>query len=164
MRQGTGGVARPGSVQHVLASFDCDEPVIDEWLKKRALSNHLVGASRTFVIADPEHHVLGFYALAAGAVAHQHATGAVKRNMPDPIPVVVLARLAIDRRAQGMRLGGALLKDAVHRSVSVAADTGVRALLVHALNDAAKEFYLHYGFQVSPAQPLTLMLRIASLR
>ena len=150
--------------EHVLTGFDCGEPAIDEWLKRRALSKHLMGASRTFVIADPEHRVLGFYALAAGAVAHQQATGAIKRNMPDPIPVMVLARLAIDRRAQGMRLGGALLKDAVQRSVSVAVDTGVRALLVHAVNDAAKEFYLHYGFQVSPAQPLTLMLRISSLK
>lgn len=155
------GAPEPLTSEHALTGFDCGESALDEWLTRRASSNHLMGASRTFVIADSERRVLGYYALAAGAVAHQQATGAIKRNMPDPIPVMVLARLAIDRRAQGMRLGGALLKDAVQRSVGVAHDTGVRALLVHALNDAAKRFYEHYGFQASPTHPMTLMLRIS---
>ena len=154
----------PLAAEHQLDDFDCGEPVLNDWLKRRALANHLMGASRTFVIADPAHRVLGYYALAAGAVAHQQATGSIRRNMPDPIPVMVLARLAIDRRAQGMHLGGALLKDAVQRSFSVAHDTGVRALLVHALNDAARKFYEHYGFQASPAHPMTLMLRISVVK
>ena len=153
----------PLAAGHDFADFDCGEAVLDDWLKHRALANHLSGASRTFVVTDGEHRVLGYYALAAGAVAHHEATGAVRRNMPDPIPVMVLARLAVDRKAQGRHLGAALLRDAVLRSVAVAQDTGVRALLVHALNETAKRFYEHYGFQPSPVHPLTLMMRLSSL-
>lgn len=88
------------------------------------------------------------------------ATSGVRRNMPDPIPVMVLARLAVARPAQGLQLGGALLQDAVHRAVAVSQNAGVRAVLVHALHDNAKRFYEHYGFRESPLHPMTLMLRI----
>ncbi|MCL2871530.1 MAG: GNAT family N-acetyltransferase [Betaproteobacteria bacterium] len=145
---------------HQLDGFACGEVTLDEWLKRRALVNQLSGASRTFVVTDLDQHVLGYYAIAAGAVSHQTVTRAVRRNMPDPIPVMVLARLAVDRRAQGIKLGGALLQDAVNRVVAVSQSVGVRALLVHALHDRAKEFYEHYGFQASPLHPLTLMLRL----
>ncbi len=96
----------------------------------------------------------------AGAVAHEQATGAIRRNMPDPVPVMVLARRAVDRQAQGLQLGGALLRDAVLRSTRVAQDAGVRALLVHALHDRAAQFYRHYGFQPSTTHAMTLMLRL----
>jgi GNAT superfamily N-acetyltransferase len=102
--------------------------------------------------------------MAAGAVSHQMATSSVRRKMPDPIPVMVLARLAVDRRAQGMHLGAAMLQDAVNRAVAVSQNAGVRALLVHALNDRAKQFYEHYGFRASPVHPMTLMLRLASVK
>ncbi len=98
--------------------------------------------------------------MAAGAVSHQMATSSVRRNMPDPVPVMVLARLAVDQRAQGIKLGASLLQDAVKRAVVVSQNAGVRALLVHALHDRAKQFYEYYGFQVSPANPMTLMLRL----
>ena len=101
----------------------------------RALTNPLSGASRTFVVADPHGRVFGYYAMAAGAVSHQAATSSVRRNMPDPVPVMVLARLAVDQRAQGIQLGAALLQDAVHRAVAVSLNAGVRALLVHALHE-----------------------------
>lgn len=101
---------------------------------------------------------MGYYAMAAGAVAHQLATGGVRRNMPDPIPVIVLGRLAVDRHAQGIKLGGALLRDAVARAITVSQSAGVRALLVHAINERARQFYEHYGFQASPLNPMTLML------
>jgi GNAT superfamily N-acetyltransferase len=143
---------------HLLAGFDCGEPSLDDWLKRRALTNHLNGASRTFVVVNPDRCVLGYYALAVGAIAHQEATSAVRRNMPDPVPVMVLARLAVDARAQGIKLGAALLQDAVARVQSVAENTGVRALLVHALNERARQFYEHYGFRVSPVHPMILML------
>ncbi|MEX3556218.1 MAG: GNAT family N-acetyltransferase [Burkholderia gladioli] len=143
---------------HRLDGFNCGEPSLDDWLKRRALANHLNGASRTFVVTDSEQCVLGYYALAAGAVAHQEATSAIRRNMPDPVPVMVLARLAVDARAQGIKLGAALLQDAVARVQTVAENAGVRALLVHALNDRAKQFYEHYGFRESPVHPMTLML------
>ena len=156
--------AEPLAPHHRLEGFSCGEPLLDEWLKRRALANQLSGASRTFVSVDATDAVLGYYALAVGAVAHQAATRSIRHNMPDPVPVVVLARLAVDTRAQGIRLGAALLQDAVRRAMAVAQNAGVRALLVHALNDHAHRFYTHYGFQASPAHPLTLMLRLTNTR
>lgn len=145
---------------HVLNDFDCGEPLLNDWLKRRALANQARGASRTFVVVDNRKRVIGYYALSAGAVAHRDSTGAVRRNMPDPIPVIVLARLAVDRNAHGKQLGGALLRDAVSRALSVSENAGVRALLVHALHEKAKAFYRHYGFEESPMDPMTLMLRL----
>ena len=152
------GAPQPLTARHLLDTFDCGEPSLDEWLKRRALANQLGGASRTFVVADAEDRVVGYYSLAAGAVSRNLATGGVRRNMPDPVPVLVLARLAVERQAQGMQLGAGLLQDAVNRAVSVSHNAGVRALLVHALDDKAKQFYLHYGFVESPVHPFTLML------
>ncbi len=145
---------------HQVNSFACGESVLDEWLKRRALGNQTSGASRTFVVTTNEREVMGYYALAAGAVAHQDATRPIRQNMPDPVPVMVLARLAVDARAQGVKLGAALLRDALQRCVLVSQNTGVRAMLVHALNDRARQFYEHYGFKESPAHPMTLMLRL----
>lgn len=153
----------PLAAAHLLADFECGEASLDEWIKRRAWGNQQSGASRTFVVADNDGRVWGYYAMAAGAVSHQTATGSVRRNMPDPIPVMVLARLAVDRRAQGTRLGAALLQDAVNRAVAVSHNAGVRALLVHSLDDRAKRFYEHYGFQESPQHPMTLMLRLNTI-
>jgi predicted N-acetyltransferase YhbS len=150
--------------EHQIDAFDCGEPMLDEWLRKRALGNQSSGASRTFVVADDTGRVMGYYALAAGAVAHGTATSAVRRNMPDPVPVLVLGRLAVDRQAQGMQLGAALLQDAVKRAMTVSADAGVRALLVHALSESAKRFYERYGFQASTAHSMTLMMRLSAPR
>ncbi|CAI07230.1 GNAT family N-acetyltransferase [Aromatoleum aromaticum] len=155
---------QPLAATHLLDEFASGETCLDEWLKRRALSNQLSGASRTFVVTDQEQHVFGYYAMAAGAVSHQMATGGVRRNMPDPIPVMVLARLAIDDRVQGIKLGAALLQDAVNRAVAVSQNAGVRALLVHALHEHAKQFYEHYGFQESPQHPMTLMLRLNTVK
>ncbi|NRQ43096.1 GNAT family N-acetyltransferase [Rheinheimera sp. YQF-2] len=155
---------QPLTVNHLLDSFSCGETELDNWLKKRAMANQLRGASRTFVVTDRQNTVLGYYALAAGAVALQAATANVRRNMPDPVPVLVLARLAVDRRAQGIKLGAGLLQDAVQRAVNVSQNTGVRALLVHALNARAKQFYQYYGFAESPLNPLVLMLRLTSTK
>jgi GNAT superfamily N-acetyltransferase len=154
------GPPEPLSPAHHTEEFACGEVALDDWLKRRALANQLSGASRTFVVFDSHAQVRGYYALAAGAVSHQIATGSVRRNMPDPIPVMVLARLAVDRQAQGRQLGGALLQDAVNRTIAVSRDAGVRALLVHALHDSARRFYEHYGFEASPVHALTLMLRL----
>ncbi len=155
---------QPLLAAHRLDEFSCGEPLLDEWLKRRALPNQLSGASRTFVVADADLRVSGYYAMAAGAVSHQAATSAVRRNMPDPVPVMVLARLAVDHRAQGRQLGGALLQDAVNRAITVSQHTGVRAILVHALHDRARQFYEHYGFQASSLHPMTLMLRLTTVK
>ena len=149
----------PLAATHILDDFACGEASLDEWLKRRALTNHLSGASRTFVVTDKEGRVRGYYAMAAGAVSHQAANSNVRRNMPDPVPVMVLARLAVDHRAQNIKLGASLLQDAVGRAVSVSQNAGVRALLVH-----AKRFYAHYGFQESPQHPLKLMLRLNTVK
>jgi predicted N-acetyltransferase YhbS len=151
---------QPLTADHQLNTFNCGETSLDEWLKRRALLNQSNGASRTFVVVDESQLVMGYYALAAGAVHHQDATRSIRQNMPDPIPVMVLARLAVDIRTQGMQLGAGLLRNAVDRSLAVAKNTGVRALLVHALHERAKQFYLYFGFQASPVHPLTLMLRL----
>ena len=151
---------QPLTADHQLNTFNCGETSLDEWLKRRALLNQSNGASRTFVVVYENQLAMGYYALAAGAVHHQDATRSIRQNMPDPIPVMVLARLAVDIRTQGMQLGAGLLRDAVDRSLAVAKNTGVRALLVHALHERAKEFYLYFGFQASPVHPLTLMLRL----
>ena len=138
--------------------------MLDDWLKRRALANQSGGASRSFVVTGEGGRVHGYYAMAAGAVSPQLATSGVRRNMPDPVPVMVLARLAVDRRAQGLHLGAALLQDAVNRTVAVSQNAGVRALLVHALHEKARQFYEHYGFQPSPTHPMTLMLRLSSVK
>lgn len=155
---------QPLAATHRLNDFACGEQVLDDWLKRRAMNNQLSGASRTFVVLDAENRVRGFYALAAGAVSLQQASSAVRRNMPDPVPVMVLGRLAVDRRVQGGGLGAAMLQDAVGRAIAVARNAGVRALLVHALHEPARQFYMHYGFQESPQNPMTLMLRLNAFK
>ena len=152
------------AASHRLDDFECGEAVLDEWLKRRALANQFSGASRSFVVTDQDGCVCGYYAMAAGAVSHQLATSGVRRNMPDPVPVMVLARLAVDQKAQGLHLGVALLQDAINRAVAVAQNAGVRAILVHALHEKAKSFYEYYGFQPSPMHPMTLMLRLSSVK
>ncbi len=116
------------------------------------------------MVVDEENRVRGFYALAAGAVSHQLATSSVRRNMPDPVPVMVLGRLAVDRRVQGNKLGAAMLQDAVNRAIAVSRNAGVRALLVHALHAHARQFYEHYGFQESPQHSMTLMLCLSGVK
>lgn len=151
---------QPLSARHRIDEFDCGEPSLNDWLQRRALPNQLAGATRTFVVETAEGRVAGYYALTAGAVSRNATTSPVRRNMPSPVPVLVLARLAVDRRMQGRHLGAALLQDAVKRALSVSQDAGVRALLVHALDDRAKAFYRHYGFGESPLHPLTMMLSL----
>ena len=158
------GSPQPLAATHLLDDFECGEAVLDDWLKRRALANQSTGASRTFVVTDEGGHVRGYYAMAAGAVSHQLATSSARRNMPDPVPVMVLARLAVDRRAPGIHLGAALLRDAVCRAVAVSENAGVRALLVHALHEKARQFYEHFGFQPSPTHPMTLMLRLGHVK
>ena len=145
---------------HRLDDFECGEAELDDWLQRRALVNQLGGASRTFVVADADNIVRGYYALAAGAISHGLALGKVKRNMPDPVPAIILGRLAVDQLAQGLGLGGDLLMDAVRRVVGISEQAGVRTILVHALHEQAQRFYEHFGFERSPLQPLVLMLRL----
>lgn len=145
---------------HDLSQFTCGEPALDDWLRRRAIPNEANGSSRTYVVAVGR-RVVGYYALANGAVTHAEAPGRIKRNMPDPVPVIVLGRLAVDQNFQGQGIGTGLLRDAVLRTVQAAEIAGIRAILVHALSEAAKGFYERYGFVASPVDPLSLMITVA---
>jgi len=105
--------------------------------------------------------VVGYYALAAGAAGHTQVSGRMRRNMPDPVPVMVIGRLAIDTRFQGRGIGSSLLRDAVLRTLRAAEIAGIRAILVHAISENAKRFYEKYGFIASPVDPMTLMITVA---
>jgi len=152
----------PLSEHHRLVGFVCEEPTLADWLKKRALKNQLEGASRTFVVCDGA-DVIGYYALAVGAVSHVTAPGSVRRNMPDPIPVMVLGRLAVHSEWANQGIGRGLLKNALLRTVRIARDAGIRAMLCHAISSKAKQFYVKQGFVESPIDELTMMLNIAKL-
>ena len=149
----------PITTAHNVESFACGVPVLDEWLKRRALKNESSGASRTFVVCS-DGQVIGYYALATGSVGHRNTPGKLRRNMPDPIPVIVLGRLAIDERWQHAGLGRSLLRDAILRTLSVSQQAGVKALLVHTLSEDAKQFYLRNGFLESPLDPMTLIISL----
>lgn len=149
--------------RHIFDTFDCGVPALDEWLKRRARANAKDGASRTYVACDGS-QVIGYFALAAGAVEVAAAPGRFRRNMPDPIPVVVLARLAVDRSQHGKGLGRALFRDAALRVLQAADIIGVRGLLVDAISDEAQSFYLSLGMIVSPLDFMTLMITLADLR
>lgn len=153
----------PLAAHHNTDIFICGVNSLDRWLKQRALKNQLTGASRTFVVCDGD-RVLAYYALASSAVAAEVASGCLRRNMPDPIPVVVLGRLAIDQSLQGQGIGRALVRDACLRVMAAADVIGIRGMLVHALSSEAQAFYEHVGFEPSPLEPMTLMATLADVR
>jgi len=145
---------------HDLSEFDCGEPPLNDWLQRRALQNEESGASRSYVVGAGK-RVVGYYALAVGAVAHNEAPGRVRRNMPDPVPVMIVGRLAIHKDFQGTRIGPGLLRDAVLRTLQAAEIAGIRAILVHAISERARQFYEDCGFVPSPMDPMTLMITVA---
>ena len=144
---------------HQIDHFDSGNSQLNDWLKKRALKNELPGASRTYVVCTGN-VVVGYYCLANGAVAQTIATGRVLRNMPDPIPVMVIGRLAVDRNWQGKGIGRGLLRDAILRTLNVAEIAGIRAIIVHTISQEAKQFYESCGFTASPIDSMTMMVTI----
>jgi predicted N-acetyltransferase YhbS len=149
--------------QHELDAFHSGEPSLDDWLKKRARANQAGGASRVFVVCQ-ENRAVAYYALSSASIKTALAPGRFKRNMPDPIPVVLLGRLAIDLDYQRKGLGRSMVRDAAMR-VSQAADTiGVRGIVVHAISDDARKFYLALGFSECPDEPMMLVVLLADLR
>jgi GNAT superfamily N-acetyltransferase len=162
---GTDVVAAPEPLapDHELDAFESGVATLDEWLQRRARRNEADGASRTFVICTGR-RVVGYYSLAAGSVLHTVATGKIRRNMPDPVPALLLARLAVDRAWHGKGLGADLLSNAVLRVIGAAETIGVRAILVHAISNDAKAFYEKHGFRSSPIEPMTLMVTIDEAR
>lgn len=150
----------PLSDAHRLDDFECTDQELTKWLMERARQNHASGASKCFVVCDEQHNVVGYYALAAGSVSHENVPSRIRRNMPDPIPVTVLGRLAVHQDWIGQGVGQGLLKDAVLRTLQAAEHMGMRALLCHAIDEDAKRFYLKHGFIESPTHPMTVMLSL----
>lgn len=154
---------QPISEHDHIGNFDSGVPVLDEWLKRRARANQASGASRTYVVCEGQ-RVVGYYAVASGAVAVETALSRLRRNMPDPVPVVVLGRLAVDRSLRKLGLGRALMRDAAMRVCQASEVIGIRGILVHAISPEAKAFYLAVGFEASPVEPMTLMATLADIQ
>ncbi len=148
---------------HQLELFDSGVVTLDQWLKNRALKNNFTGASKTYVVCN-ENRVLAYYSLAASAIVINSAPGHFKRNMPNPIPVIVLGRLAVDQRLQRKGIGRALVQDAALRVIQAADLIGVRGMIIHALSGEAKSFYETIGFEPSPLDPMLLMATLADLK
>ena len=149
---------------HDVAEFDCGKhPSLTQWLKRFARMNQASGDSRTYVV-HRRLAVVGYYSLAPGSVSRKEATVRASKSAPEPIPIVLLARLAVDKREQGQGLGSALLKDALHRAYAGAEIIGGRAILVHAIDGEAATFYRRFGFESCPGLELHLMLLMKDVR
>lgn len=148
---------------HDLADFDCGVPSLDDWLQRRALRNQASGASRCFVVAEGT-RVIGSYTLSAGVIERAAVPGRLRRQTPESLPVLLLGRMAVDRRWHNRGIGQGMLRDALLRAVAISTEAGVFAVLVHALSDSARQFYLSRGFVESPLRPMTLMMTLATVR
>ncbi len=156
----------PINVDHRLEGFACGKQPLDDWLTARAIRSEAKSA-RTFVVraqaGSDAGRVIAYYALATGSVAREEVPKKIRQGLPNPAPVLVLARLAVDKQHSGKRIGPALLKDAMLRVLEIAKSAGVRALIVHAIDDEAVNFYAKYGFQIFPAGTKTMFLPIETL-
>jgi GNAT superfamily N-acetyltransferase len=153
----------PLNQTHQLDGFNSGVDSLDQWLKRRALKNQISGASRTYVVCD-QNRVLAYYCLASGAVTTDAVSGRFSRNMPEPIPVVILGRLAIDQSLQGQGLGRVLVRDAGVRVMHAAQTLGIRGILVHALSESARQFYERVGFEASKIDPMMLLITLSDLQ
>jgi GNAT superfamily N-acetyltransferase len=154
----------PLAPEHDLGRFSCGKPEMDEWLRLHALTNHRLGATRTYVTCETGGVVRGYHSLAASSVLFRDVPDRVRRGLGRyPVPVILLARLAVDLRFQGSGVGGSLLIDALARCHQVAQLIGVRAVVVDALDDDARRFYERYDFEPSPTHPYQLLLLMHDL-
>jgi len=154
---------QPLGEHHITTGFDCGDDRLNLWLQQRALGNQRSGATRTVVVCNADGAVKAYVALTSGAVAVTASPGRFRRNMPNPIPVVVLARLTVCHSVQGRGIARALLADAFERVLKASQHIGVRGIVVHAASTAAREFYLHMGFEPSPSDPNMLLLRLVDI-
>lgn len=155
----------PLAEHHDLDEFNCSESSLNEWLKKRARSNAAGGASQVFVCSDDnDKKILAYYSLSASSVIHAELPGRVRRNMPDPLPVVLLGRLAVDMSLEGKGVGQSLFKDAAHR-VNQAADLiGVAAIIVHPISEKAHAFWVKRGFVDCPGEQRMMVVTMKDVR
>jgi len=148
---------------HDIFDFDCGQAGLDEWLVRRALRNQQSGATRTYVVCQGM-KVIAYYSLCTSSITHLKASGKLRRNMPDPIPVMLLGRLAVDSRHHQQGIGKGLLKDAVLRTLQAADIAGIRAIKVTALNVRARDFYKRFGFRTSPIDDDLLFITLEEAR
>lgn len=157
---------QPITADHLLESFACGQPALDMWLKLRALANE-GRASRSYVVVAATGSqggaVVGYYSLAAGGVALRDLKSGYRHNLPDPVPVMVLGRLAVDHRHAGQGLGTGMLREAMRRTLQVSRMAGVRMMAVHAIDDAAVAFYQRHGFHVFPAGSRSMFLPVETI-
>jgi predicted N-acetyltransferase YhbS len=155
----------PLNTKHERDSFACGEPTPDAFLKQFARQNEAKGISRTYVLVrEGEQRVMGYYTLAGGQISRDEMPPKAAKKLPNyPVPVVVLARLAVDREVQKEKLGRELLRDALNRSLEVSDRIGIHAIFVQAINEAASKFYQKFGFIPLAANPLQLYLPISSI-
>jgi GNAT superfamily N-acetyltransferase len=145
--------------EHLLSGFDCGTAALNAWLGGRAIKNQAAGTTRTWVVVEAgTREVVAFYASSTASIIRESVPKRMARNQPEELPAVLLARMAVDVRHQGKGLGAALLKHFMLKALEVAQSVGVRVLLIHAKDDAARSFYSHYGFVQSPIDPLVLMM------
>jgi GNAT superfamily N-acetyltransferase len=158
------GAPQPLDAAHLLDAFDCGNPALNEWLVRYARQAHASGSARTYVVVDGQ-RIAGYFSLAVGQIDSVEAPDRVRKGMGNyPIPVVILARLAVAMIDQGRGLGVGLLQDAIRRTLMVADQAGVRALLTHPIDDAAARFHLRFGFEASPAREQQLILLLKDAR
>ena len=152
----------PLQAHYDLAQFECGKPALDQWLRSHAMANE-GKSSRTFVVCDDGNTVLAYYTLATGSVARTEMPRRIRHDLPNPVPIMVLGRLAVDNRCRGLKLGSALLREAMLRTLRVSEQAGVRALVVHAIDDEAVTFYKRYAFQIFPPETRTLLLPVETI-
>jgi GNAT superfamily N-acetyltransferase len=162
----SGKISKPAALKagHSITNFDCGREPINKWLKTRAKAASENDTARTYVVCRGSKRVIGFYALAAGAVERASAPGSLRRNIPDPIPVIILAMFGVDKDEQGQGLGQDLLNDAIRRALQAARIIGARALLIHALDAAAAKFYRDRNFAQFSAREETYYITMRELR
>lgn len=152
------------TINHLVNNFDCGYPTLNNWLRRYALQNQRANAAMTFVVCS-QNNVVGYYSLAVGSVEHDIVPSRIKKGLArHPIPIMVLARLAVDLRYQGQNIGKGLLKDAICRTLQASEYAGIRAIFVHAKDEKARRFYERFDFEPSPVDPLKLMLLIKDVR
>jgi GNAT superfamily N-acetyltransferase len=155
--------SHPIASHHVLDAFDCGNEHLNTWLTRRAWRNE-GKYSRTFVVADNAHRVIGFYGLSAGSVGRGELVKAMQRNAPELVPVIILGRFAVEGAYQRHGLGKSLLLDALERSFGASLRVGAMAVMLHAKNEPVRDYYGRFGFQaLVPSEPLTLMLPMATI-
>ena len=155
----------PLAAQHQLEGFDCGKPALSDWLLRHARQAQGSGSAKTFVVADDDDRVAGYFSLTVGQVDTLEAPERIRRGMGQyPVPVVILARLAVSREHHGRGIGVGMLRDAIRRTLVIAEQAGVRAMLTHPIDEDAARFYTKFGFVASPLRDQQLLLLLKDAR